>query len=105
MLNVSILKGGNSFSVDMVLRNQEGHYTRAKTMRFAGHVSLLEAEMMGIQKELPTASIIVESDALLNVNAMNKAGFNYWSWEILLSTAEPFFDIMVGFQLIMLESG
>ena len=62
----------------MVLSNHRGHCLRSKIMRFPGHVSVLVAEIIGVlealqwTQELPAHEVIVESDSLQSVNAINR---------------------------------
>lgn len=72
----------NSFAFGMVLRNHQGRYIAGKTMRFAGVVPVLEAELTGIweailwSQEVEGGPITVESDSLLGVNAVNQGHDN-----------------------------
>lgn len=76
-VDASVKPGENSFSIGMVLRNQYGHFISGKTMRFAGTVTVLEAEEVGIlevllwSEDLNMQQITVESDALQGVKAVN----------------------------------
>lgn len=77
-VDASVYEGANSFSVGMVTRDHQGSFLGAKTMRFAGHVSILEAELVGILEalkwvqELAYQEVIIESDSMLSVAAINK---------------------------------
>lgn len=77
-VDASVFAGQNSFAVGMVLRNWQGHYISGKTMRFADNVKVMEAEMVGILETLtwlevlPAPEVIIESDSLMAVNAINK---------------------------------
>ena len=61
----------------MILRNHQGSYIHGRTLRFAGKVEVLEAELVGILEalrwtsEIKGQTIVVESDSLLSVQAIN----------------------------------
>lgn len=73
-----MFEGEKFFSVGMVLRNHQGQFADGKTMRFAGRVSVLETELVGIFEallwttELSTQVITIESDSLLSISAISK---------------------------------
>lgn len=81
-VDASVVAGQDSFAVGMVLRNHQGQYIAGKTMRFAGAVPVLEAELTGIweailwSQEVVGGPITVESDSLLSVNAVNQGHDN-----------------------------
>lgn len=76
-VDASVIAGQDSFSVGMVVRNSHGQYVAGKTLRCAGIVSVLEAELVGIweailwTQEISEGPIIIESDSLLSVKAIN----------------------------------
>lgn len=57
-------------------------FIRGKTIRFAGRISVLEVEMVGILEDLlwlhdiPAQVITIESDSLMSVNAVNNGDHN-----------------------------
>lgn len=81
-MDASVTEGANFFSVGMVVQDHQGLFVQGKTMKFAGQVSVMEAEMVGILEALlwinvlPDKPITVESDSLLNVQAINKMEHN-----------------------------
>ncbi|XP_074376749.1 uncharacterized protein LOC141718263 [Apium graveolens] len=70
-VDASVVEGQNSFVVGMVLRNNQAQYIAGKTMRFAGVVPILEAELACIWE-----AVIIESDSLLSVNVINQGHDN-----------------------------
>lgn len=66
----------------MVLRDHEGQFLEGKNRRIVGSVSILEAETVGIQEahswiqKMSSQQIIIESNALLVVNFINKSIHN-----------------------------
>lgn len=81
-VDASVVAGQNSFAVGMVLRNSQGHFIAGKTMRFSGAVTVLEAELTGIweamvwSRDVAESPVIVESDSLLSVQAINNGHDN-----------------------------
>lgn len=79
-LNVDapMIEGANFFLVDMVIRDNTGQFFRVKNMKIAGSVIVLEAEVVWVQEaliwlgEFPSQEVIIESDSLLVVNAVNR---------------------------------
>ncbi|XP_074357898.1 uncharacterized protein LOC141697415 [Apium graveolens] len=77
-IDASVYEGQHSFAVGMVLRDGQGKYIAGKVMRCEGQVSVLEAEVSGIVEALLWAVenteglVIVESDSLLGVRALNQ---------------------------------
>lgn len=51
-VDASVVGGQNSFGIGMVLRNHQGQFLTGKTMRFAGSVSVIEAESTGVLEAL-----------------------------------------------------
>lgn len=82
-VDASVFTGDQCFKVGMVLRNDQGHFVQGKCMCFAGEISVLEAEMVGILEALrwvqdwPGGRIVIESDSLLSITAIHKAACNY----------------------------
>lgn len=76
-VDASLVAGQNSFAVGMVLRDSQGQFVAGKTRRFTGAVPVLEAELAGIWEamlwshEVSAGLVIIESDSLLSVKAIN----------------------------------
>lgn len=72
-VDASVVSGQNSFAVGLVIRNHRGHYIAGKVIRFAGVVSVLCGIWEAILwfQGFAGESISVESDSLINVNAIN----------------------------------
>lgn len=51
-VDAAMIQGQNSFATGMVLRNHYGQFLAGKTLKFAGSVSMMEAEMTGILEAL-----------------------------------------------------
>ena len=87
-VDASVVAGQNSFAVGMVLRNSQGHFIAGKIMRFSqnyaisGAVIVLEAELTGIweamvwSRDVAESPVIVESDSLLSIQAINNGHDN-----------------------------
>lgn len=77
-VDASVIEGQNSYAVGIVLRNSQGQFVAGKTRRFGEAVPVLEAELAGIWEamvwshELTSGSVVIESDSLLSVNAINQ---------------------------------
>lgn len=73
-----VIENQNWFAVVMVGRNHLGQYIMGKTIKFAGKVSVVEAEATGILEALSWASeyitgpVIVESDSLISVQEVQQ---------------------------------
>ncbi|KAL8111232.1 hypothetical protein AgCh_019083 [Apium graveolens] len=82
-VDAAVKEGQNSFSVGLVLRDDRGQYIAGKTCRFAGSLSVEEAETVAILEgllwtnELPPGPITIESDSLLSINAIRKGSVNF----------------------------
>lgn len=50
--DASVFEGENSFTIGMMLRDHRDQFIRGKSMKFAGPVSVLEAEMVCMLKAL-----------------------------------------------------
>ena len=76
-MDASVKQGHNSFVIGMVLKNHEGNYISGKTARFQGPTSVVEVEIVAIYEglkwveDLRGTEVVVESDSLLGVNAVN----------------------------------
>ena len=76
-VDAALTTGQNSYAVGMVIRNHHSQYKAGKIMRFAGMVSVLEAELKGIleailwAQEIAGCSVTIESDSLISTNAIN----------------------------------
>lgn len=83
-VDASVVGGQDWFAIGMVIRNHQGQYMLGKVMRFAGHVSVMEAELTGIQEAMlwsqemasAEAKVTIESDSLLSVKAINQGHSN-----------------------------
>lgn len=66
----------------MVVRNSQDQLIRGRTMRISGHTMVLEAEMMCILEALkafsdfPNQTVLVETDSMLSVTAIDKGERN-----------------------------
>lgn len=81
-VDASITEGQNSFAIGMVLRNHLGGYIAGRTMKFAGNVSVMEAELTGIveallwAREVVVVGVVIESDSLLSIQAIQQGQEN-----------------------------
>ncbi|XP_074352388.1 uncharacterized protein LOC141691557 [Apium graveolens] len=81
-VDASVIAGQNSYTLGMVIRNHQGEYISGKVMRCAGRVSVLEPELEGIAEALSWAQnvtegeVVIESDSLASVNAVQKGHEN-----------------------------
>ncbi|XP_074342433.1 uncharacterized protein LOC141679985 [Apium graveolens] len=68
----------------MVLRDSQGHFIAGKIGKFEGAVQVVEAETTAILegllwiKDLTARPVIIESDSLLSVNALNNNILNWF---------------------------
>lgn len=82
-VDASVKQNQDHFAVGMVLRNHEGRFVAGKAARFRGVVQVLEAEVMAIfealkwLEDMHPMEVMIESDSLLAVRAMNKEYLNY----------------------------
>lgn len=87
-VDVFVYECENCYVVGMAVRDHTMVFLRGKTMKFEGCVSVLEAELVGVleaflwTRELPAQPIIVETDSLLSVNAINGLIQIIWNWGI-----------------------
>ncbi|XP_074363909.1 uncharacterized protein LOC141704585 [Apium graveolens] len=83
-VDASVKEGQNFFSIRMVLRDSQGHFIAGKTGKFEGAVQVVEAETTAILegllwiKDLTAGPVIMESDSLLYVNALNNNILNWF---------------------------
>ena len=82
-VDAAVKEGYNSFTVGMVLRNNLGHFLAGRVKKFAGTVTVMEAEMVGITEALSWLQqisvpnqVIIESDSQLCVNAIYRDNSN-----------------------------
>lgn len=81
-VDASVFEGSGVFSVGLVVRDYQGHFLQGRTMKFAGSISVLEAEMVGILEALkwlqdfPEHNILEESNSMLSVAAINRGDKN-----------------------------
>lgn len=74
-MNASVFNRENHFSIGMVLKDHLDQFVRGRVGKFAGHVSVLEAELMGILEALRWSGdisgrmVAVESDSQLSVKS------------------------------------
>lgn len=100
-VDTSVFAGEHSFSIGMVLRDHQEQFICGKCMNFAGRVSVLEVELVGILEDLlwrqdfPEQFIILESDSLLSVNANNKAVKNHLELGDLIEQCRYILDIFL----------
>lgn len=72
-----VYEEAHSFSIGIVARNHQGLFVRSRTQRFAGQISILEAELVGILEALKWSAefqeqkISIQSDSLLSVQVIN----------------------------------
>ena len=67
------------------MRNDTGNFMAARTYKYCGEVSVVEAEIIGVREALSwikelsmqDEEITVESDSQITVNAIKKGGTNY----------------------------
>ncbi|XP_074327369.1 uncharacterized protein LOC141665289 [Apium graveolens] len=84
-VDASVYPGTNAFAVGMVLRNDTGNFMEARTYKYSGEVSVVEAETIGVREALSwikelrmqDEEITVESDSHITVNAIQKICTNY----------------------------
>ena len=81
-VDASVIDGQNTFAIGIVLRNHQGCYITGRTMRFAGSVSVMEAELTGIleallwAQEVAADGVVVESDSKLSIHAVQEGQEN-----------------------------
>lgn len=82
-VDATVKEDQNFYSMGMVLRDSQGRFIAGKTKKVAGAVKVVEAETTAILEgliwleELPIGPVIIESDSLLSVNAINKNHLNF----------------------------
>ena len=81
-VDASVFAGAEFFSIGMVLRDCEGQFLEAKTIRLPGITSVMEAETMGVSEALSWLEskdlmhAIVETDSLNTIQALKKQCIN-----------------------------
>lgn len=89
-VNAAVKEGQHQFSVGLALRDSFGQYIIGKTRKFTGMISVVEVETMAILKglswmeELQLCSVVIESDSVLSVNAINKSYHNFLELDSVL---------------------
>lgn len=82
-VDASVFEDQDYFSVGMVLRDHLGQFVRGRVLRFAGHVDVLEAELVGILEALHWSKSFagrigkIESDSQQGVRAINSKLHNH----------------------------
>lgn len=77
-VDASVQSGTDSFAIWMVIRDDLGNFVQGKNLRYAGIVSVMEAEDIGVQealqwiKDMAAQRVIIETDSLLVINAVQK---------------------------------
>lgn len=77
-VDASVFEDSDSFSVGMVVRNHQDMFLHVRTMKFAGRVEVLEAELVAVLEAIKWTSsiqghiIYVESDSLLSVQTIKE---------------------------------
>lgn len=77
-VDASVFSGQSSFSMGMILRDHDGTFIKARKVKRAGEIPVLEAEAWGVLEALkwlqtlPVDHVEIESDSLLVVNALKK---------------------------------
>ncbi|KAL8088702.1 hypothetical protein AgCh_038472 [Apium graveolens] len=70
-VDAAVTEGQNYFAVGMVLRNNQGQFLTRRVKRFAGYISVVEAEMVGVIEtiswidQIQVSQVIVETDSQL----------------------------------------
>lgn len=79
-VNASVYTENTSFSLGMLVRDDQGKFIAGKTMRIGGKVSVMEAEARGVQeackwvKELQMQNVMIECDSESVVNVVHGKG-------------------------------
>lgn len=82
-VDVAIPNNDHHFFIGMLIRDSSGAFIQGKMMKFAGHVSALEAEARGVWEtlvwidNLGLNNIQIETDSLLTVAAVESLEANY----------------------------
>lgn len=69
-VDAAISEGASSFAIGMVIRDSAGQFVRGRNVRFAGVVSVFEAEAMRVLEALswlyplPNMKVIIKCDSL-----------------------------------------
>lgn len=89
-VDASVFEGSGSFSIGMAIRDHRGNFLQGRTMRFAGEVNVVEAELVRILEALKWTDefhgqgFIVESDSLLSVQAVKGSRQNFLEAGVLI---------------------
>ena len=89
-VDASVVEGQGFFEVGMVIRDHHGQFIVGKTLKLGGGVSVTKAKSTGIfealiwAQEMTEGTILVESDSLLNVNAIKQNQSNLLEFDDLL---------------------
>lgn len=108
-VDASVKEGHHDFAVGMVLRDDQGAFIAGKTMRFAGKVQVMEAEMIGIAEALswldflPQAKYVIESDSQQSVAAINGVFSNIKEIGILVHHCESMIAERTGISVIFAQ--
>lgn len=76
-MDASVFRGETSFSLGLVLRDEQGHFVQGKNMRFSGEIAVMEAEARGVQEAIKWVedrswvNVIIECDSELVVKAIH----------------------------------
>lgn len=76
-VDASFFPGQESFSIGMVIRNQEGMFVGGKCICLPRPATVMEAECIGIREalswimEMPGSKVMIETDSLMAARAMN----------------------------------
>lgn len=106
-VDASVIANNHSFSMGMILRDHNGKFCKAKTVRRIGDVSVFEAEAQGVLEalkwiiELGVHEVELESDSKLTVNAIVGNTPNYLEVGNILQECRELMkdrpDLMVSF--------
>lgn len=101
-VDASIFDSENHFSIGMVLLDHQGHFVRGRVCKFAGRVSVFEAELVGILEALiwsttlPGHTFVVESDSQQSVKAIHSTLHNHLDVEDLVEHCRLLIRNQVG---------
>lgn len=77
-VDASLVPGTGSFAVGMVARDESGLFVAGKTLKVRGEVNVMEAEAYGVLETLKWVqekeykNVVIESDSLLVIDAINR---------------------------------
>lgn len=81
-MDVAIRSGGDNFSTGMLIRDHEGKFLAGRVSRTSGPAIVLEAETNVLYeglcwlKSLPFQNVLIKSDSLLTVQAVQRSDAN-----------------------------